>query len=292
MRRFALTSSALVPLFALIAGCAVIVVPEDGNAQIKSAFGGDAVRGNGQVVTEQRAVGAGVDGVDINGSLIVTVRVGPAPSLTVEGDSNLLPLLRTDASSGTLRVRTEGSIYTTSPLRVTLTVPRLRQAEASGSGRLLVSGLDGGDFDLRLNGSREAEIAGRVGRFDVRLNGSGSMNASGLASTAIDATLNGSGRLQLGRLQGQSLTLDQRGSGSASASGSVERLRVRLSGSGSADLAGLASRDADIATNGSGSVTAMASGSLVAGSNGSGSITVYGNPAQRSVSGKRITLVQ
>ena len=41
MRRLAFTSSALV--LALIAGCAVIVVPEDGNAQIKSAFGSNAV---------------------------------------------------------------------------------------------------------------------------------------------------------------------------------------------------------------------------------------------------------
>lgn len=290
MRRLALSSSALV--LALIAGCAVIVVPEDGNAQIKSAFGSNAVQGNGQVLSEQRAVSAAVDGIDIGGSMIVTVRVGQAPSLTVEGDSNLLPLLITDASGGTLRVRTDGSVRTSNPLRVTLTVPRLRQAEASGSGRLQVSGLNGGDFQLRLNGSREVEIAGRVDRFDVRLNGSGSMNANALDSAATDATLNGSGRLQLGRLQGQSLALEQYGSGSATASGSVERLRVRLSGSGSADLAGLTSRDADISTNGSGSVTATASGSLVAGSNGSGSITVYGNPAQRNVSGKRITVVQ
>ena len=113
-----------------------------------------------------------------------------------------------------------------------------------------------------------------------------------LDSATTDATLNGSGRLQLGRLQGQSLGLELRGSGRATASGSVERLRVRLSGSGNADLAGLSSRDADISTNGSGSVTAKASGALVAGSNGSGSITVYGNPAQRSVSGKRVTVVQ
>ncbi|OEZ99985.1 head GIN domain-containing protein [Duganella phyllosphaerae] len=290
MRRLAFSSSALV--LALIAGCAVIVVPDDGNAQIKSAFSSNAVQGNGQVLTEQRVVSASVDGIDISGSMVVTVRVGQAPSLTVEGDSNLLPLLITDASGGTLRLRTEGSVRSSNPLRVTLTLPRLRQAEANGSGRLQVTGLNGGDFQLRLNGSRDVEIAGRVDRFDVRLNGSGSMNANALDSVTTDATLNGSGRLQLGRLHGQSLGLELRGSGSATASGSVERLRVRLSGSGSADLAGLSARDADISTNGSGSATATASGSLVAGSNGSGSITVYGNPAQRSVSGKRITVVQ
>jgi hypothetical protein len=290
MRRLAFTSSALV--LALIAGCAVIVVPEDGNAQIKSAFGSNAVQGNGQVVTEQRAVSASVDGIDIKGSMVVTVRVGESASLQVEGDSNLLPLLRTDASGGTLSIGFEGSVRSDHPLRVTLTLPRLRQVEAYGSGRLVVSGLNGGDFDVRLNGSRDVQIAGRVDRFDVRLNGSGGLNAASLDSGATDATLNGSGRLQLGRLQGQSLALTLHGSGGATASGNVERVRVRLNGSGSADLAGLASRDADLSANGSGSITASASGALVAGSNGSGSITVYGNPRQRDISGKRVTVVQ
>ena len=224
-------------------------------------------------------------------SAFASVSEKQAP-LQVEGDSNLLPLLRTDASGGTLRVGFEGSVRSDNPLRVTLTLPRLRQVEAYGSGRLQVTGLHGGDFDLRLNGSREVQIAGRVDRLDARLNGSGGLNATGLDSGATDATLNGSGRLQLGRLQGQSLALTVHGSGSATASGSVDRVRVRLNGSGSADLAGLVSRDADLSTNGSGSITASASGALVAGSNGSGSITVYGNPRQRDISGKRVTVVQ
>lgn len=291
MRRTAITFAA----FALLAGCAVIVVPDDGDVKINSVFSNNAVQGNGQVITQQRPVSAdidSIDNIDIHGGMQVVVRVGAVASVQVEGDSNLLPLLRTDLSGGSLSIRTEGSLRSANPLRVTVTTPHLRKLHANGSGQLDVSGLNGGDFDLSLNGSRRVVLAGQVDRFDVRLNGSGGMDAGALQSRASEATLNGSGRLQLGKVQGDSLSLTLRGSGGASASGSVERVRVRLNGSGSADLADLGSRSADLNTNGSGSITASANQSLVASSNGSGSITVYGNPAQRNVSGKRVVVVQ
>jgi hypothetical protein len=222
----------------------------------------------------------------------VEVRVGAAPSLQVEGDSNLLPLLRTDASGGTLRVWFEGSISTHNPLRVTYTTPQLRQINSNGSGRLTVSGLNGGPLNVSQNGSRSLQLAGNVSRLDARLNGSGSLSAAGLESGTTVASLNGSGRLDLGRVNGDTLSLELHGSGGVNASGNVRSMNVRLHGSGSADLAGLTSQSAELSANGSGSISAAVTQSLVADANGSGRVTVYGNPAQRNISGKRVTVLQ
>ena len=296
MRRTAIAFGTIAAFSALatVAGCAVIVIPEDGNMQYKSSFGGNAVEGNGQAVVERRdaVVGANIDGIDINGPLQVEVRVGQAASLQVEGDSNLLPLLRTDASGGSLRVWVEGSVRTANPLRVVYTTAQLRQIHSNGSGRLSVSGLNGAPLVLDQNGSRSVKLAGNVSRLEVRLNGSGSIDAAGLQSGSTLASLNGSGRLNLGQLRGDSLSLDLHGSGGVNASGSVRSMIVRLYGSGSADLAGLTSESAELSTHGSGSISAAVSQSLVADANGSGRVTVYGNPAQRSVSGKRVSVLQ
>jgi hypothetical protein len=276
---------------ATLAGCAVIVVPDDGNARYSTAWGGNAVQGNGVAAVERREAG-NTDGIDINGPLQVEVRVGAAPSLQVEGDSNLLPMLKTDAGGGTLRVWVEGGVRTNNPLRVIYTTPQLRQISSNGSGRLSVSGLNGGALNLSQNGSRQVQLAGTVGQLEARLNGSGSVNAAGLESGSTVASLNGSGRLDLGRLNGDSLSLDLHGSGGVNASGSVRTMNVRLYGSGSADLAGLTSQSAELSTHGSGSVSATVSQSLVADSTGSGHVTVYGNPSQRSISGKRVSVMQ
>jgi len=292
MRRSAIALAAAT-LFVTLAGCAIIVVPDDanGNVQFNSAFGGAVAQGNGQSAVERREIGD-VDGLDVNGAMQVEVRVGQATSLRVEGDANLLPMLRTEASGGTLRIWTEGRLRTDNPLRVILTTPKLRQVSANGSGRLAVSDLSGDPLDMSLNGSRTVQLSGNVSRLDARLNGSGGLIASGLDSGSTVARLNGSGRLELGRVNGDTLSLVLQGSGSASARGTVRSLSVNLRGSGSADLAGLTSRSAELSANGSGSISAAVTESLVADANGSGRVTVYGNPARREVSGKHVSVVQ
>lgn len=278
----------------ILAGCAVIVVPDgggDGHVQFKSGFGGDAVQGNGQHLVEQRQV-ADLDGVDLNGPLQVELRVGQATSLQVSGDSNLVPLVHTDASGGALRVWVEGNVRSNMPLRVVYTTPTLRHLSANGSGSLAVSGLNGAPLELDLKGSRSVSLAGRVQRLDASLNGSGGLHASGLQSGSTRVVLTGSGRLDLGQVNGEALNLELHGSGGAHASGTVRNMTVRLNGSGSADLAGLSSQTADLSSSGSGSISATVTQSLVADANGSGRVTVYGNPSQRSVSGTRVTVVQ
>jgi hypothetical protein len=291
MRRTALALAAAT-VFATVAGCAIIVVPDDanGNVQFKSAFG-NVVQGNGQAAVERREI-ASLDGIDVNGPMQVEVRVGQASSLQVEGDSNLLPMLRTDAAGGTLRVWIDGSIRSANPLRVIYTTPQLHQINSNGSGRLTVSGLNGGPLNVSQNGSRSLQLAGNVSRLDARLNGSGGLSAIGLESGSTVASLNSSGRLDLGRINGEVLNLDVHGSGGVQASGNVRSMSVRLHGSGSADLAGLTSQSAELSSNGSGSISATVSQSLVADANGSGRVTVYGNPAQRNISGKRVTVLQ
>jgi hypothetical protein len=287
MRRTVIALASL----AILAGCAVIVVPDgDGGMSYKSAYGGNAVQGDGKVVVENRQV-ATLDGFDVNGPMQVDVRVGQATGLQLEGDSNILPLIRTDASGGTLRVWIEGNIRTSNPIRITYSTPALRHLSANGSGSMVVSGLNGTPLELALNGSRSVRLSGNVERLDARLNGSGGLNASGLDSGSTVARLNGSGRLDLGRINGESLNLDLRGSGGANASGNVRNVTVRLNGSGSADLASLTSQSADLNSNGSGGISATVTQSVVAYSNGSGGVTVYGNPAQRNVSGKHVTVV-
>jgi len=285
------TAFTLATLLAL-AGCAVIVVPDDGSIHSKSSWGSNPlIQGNGQNTVEQRTVGS-YSALDVNGPVQMEVRVGGAPSLQVEGESNLLPLVRTDGSGSTLRVWVEGSFVNHGALRVVYTTPRLNQVQSNGSGSLVISGLQSGSLALDQNGSRSTQLFGNLDRLDLRMNGSGGVNATGVSATNVQASLNGSGRLSLGQLHGESLALDLHGSGGATASGTVRSVSVRTYGSGSADLAGLSTQGAELSSHGSGSITAAVTQNLVADANGSGHITVYGNPQQRSVSGRHVNVVQ
>ena len=267
---------------AILGGCAIIVAP-----------GGDgaySIEGNGVPARDERMI-ATVPALEVNGTITVDVRVGPATSLVVEADSNLLPYIRTELRGDRLVIEKERSFRTNHPVRVTYTVPRLANVRHDGSGYLSVQDLNGGPLVVEGRGSGSVLLTGRVSSLDVAQDGSGSIDATTLQSAGGNLTLNGSGRVVAGRMQGERVTASLNGSGQLRVTGAVRHLAARSNGSGHLDLADLVSEQADLSSTGSGGITANVRQSLVAQNGGSGGIRVYGNPAQRTVSGQLIQVV-
>jgi hypothetical protein len=274
----------------LLGGCVMIVSPDgDGDLHVRSAFSSDpVVEGNGNYTRDTRTIGD-LQRVTVNGSMQVDVRVGPAPSLVVEADSNLLPLIRTEAAGDTLRISAD-RIRSRNPVHIIYTVPRLTGLQANGSGHITVAGLNGGPLQAHLNGSGAIQLSGEVTQLDAQVNGSGRLDAGSLRAAGAELKSNGSGALYAGELRGEHATISVHGSGKVQARGMVRSLTVRTTGSGSADLDGLLSDRADLASTGSGGITANVRENLVASTSGSGSIHVRGNPAQRNISGRSVHL--
>lgn len=277
-------------VLATLGGCAIIVVPDDGDVRMRSAFSDTVVEGDGVAARDQRSVGAhGI--LETGGSLQVEVRVGQAPSLQVEADRNLLPYIRTEGSGDTLRITTERQLRSKTPVRIVYTVPRLSEVRASGSGQVLVRELNGAPLDVRKSGSGQVRLTGKVDSLNARVSGSGIVDAGELHSASTDLTLSGSSRMNLGDIQGDYARVLASGSSVVQAGGRVRSLNARVSGSGSIDLAALSTQEADLASTGSAGIRATVKQSLVAHGGGSGGIRVYGKPAQSSITGKGVHLL-
>lgn len=274
---------------AVLGGCAIIVAPND-DVQLRTVFDSKTVTGDGRLSHETRAVG-NLPGLEVSGPLQVDVRVGVAPSLAIEADSNLLPLIRSEASGNTMRIWIDGNIRTEHPMRVTYTVPQLTQLRATGSGRTTVSELNGAPLVFSKTGSGSAQLSGRVASLEMEQTGSGQVDGAALQSGTARLTQTGSGRMNLGQLHGDAATISLRGSGELQVGGAVRSLNVQVHGSGGANLMNLSSEQADLASSGSGDISARVLKSVVAQASGSGRITVYGNPAQRTVSGKHVEVL-
>jgi hypothetical protein len=276
---------------AALGGCAIVVAPgADGDYQVRTPFNGNAVDGDGVAARDQRMIGT-VNGLDVNGSFVVDVRVGPATSLVVEADSNLLPLIRTEVRGDTLNIYADRSYRSRNPVHVIYTVPRLTDLRQNGSGRVSVQELKGEPLTLRRNGSGAVMLGGQVASLDVESNGSGSVDAAGLQSASARLSLTGSGRLEVGQVRGDYAIVNLNGSGQLRVNGAVRSLTARANGSGHLDLGKLSSDQADLSSNGSGGMTANVRQSLIAQNGGSGGIRVYGNPGQRSVSGNHVQML-
>ena len=109
-------------------------------------------------------------------------------------------------------------------------------------------------------------------------NGSGDIRIGPLTGAGLSLVLAGSDDLQLARLSARTLDVRLTGSGSATiAGGEVEAQRIELAGSGDYLAPRLASRRAEITSEGSGDAQVAVSGRLTARLSGSGSVDYRGD---------------
>ena len=94
--------------------------------------------------------------------------------------------------------------------------------------------------------------------------------------------INSSGKLVLENISQADLHIDIRGSGSVRARGTVERLELRIFGSGNAELAELATRDIETRIFGSGNADVAPTGDVEVSIFGSGDLRLHAQPANVS----------
>lgn len=204
--------------------------------------------GSGEVVSESRDVG-GFSELAFSGVGHVSITQTGSESLTIEAESNILPLLTSYVSGNQLTIGTEPGVHFTPkrPIRYTLTVKDLSLVRLSGAGNVEIPAL--GTQVLR-----------------VKLSGAGNFSVASLAADAIELTLSGAG--------------------SVTCAGQVRRQDVHISGAGSYHGDDLASATANVAISGTGSAHVQVSEQLDARVSGVGSITYSGQPeVRKSVSG-------
>lgn len=122
------------------------------------SIGDPGVRGSGRRIAQTRALGD-FDRVQIAGQFDVRITSGASPSLRVEGDDNLLPLVKTRIVDGTLRVRSERPLRPDRRILVEIGTPALVGVETSGSGDVSLSVSEA--LDASTGGSGEVRYSGR-----------------------------------------------------------------------------------------------------------------------------------
>lgn len=213
----------------------------------RAGFGWSAVRGNGVRRTETRNL-SGFTGIAMAVPGQLELRLGASEGVTIEADENLLPLIETTVSRGTLEIRTRrGEDIDPTVLRI---VVQARQVE------------------------------------QLSLAGSGSISADPLKAPTLKVDVSGSGSVSLQHAELDELSVSMAGSGSANFAGRARTLKVSVAGSGNVSAARLQADDAKVSMAGSGLATVSARTSLKASIAGSGTVRYHGDPkVERSIAG-------
>lgn len=148
------------------------------------------VTGSGTMKLEKRDVPA-FSAVNISGAFDVEIVVQKEQSLEIEGDDNLLPLIKTEVKNGVLSINNEKSFSTKKALRVRISVPDLDAISTSGASEFTVTNVKSDEFNIEASGAGSIEISGETKTLEVGMSGAVNLDAKDLKAQKVNITSSG-----------------------------------------------------------------------------------------------------
>jgi hypothetical protein len=214
------------------------------------------VEGNYNVVTETRYY-SGFDRVINEGDFDVYIIQDGSDEVSIEAESNLIPLIRTRIEGSALVIDTKDNLRNNYPMKVFVHLEDVREIKLSGSGLMQAENIEAEDLDVNLSGSGSMFISGIADVTDCQISGSGSIDL-GMTCNEIEADISGSGDIEIW--------------------GTADQGDFKISGSGSIHAYDLTLQDCHAKISGSGSMYLTVEDYLYVNISGSGDVWYLGNP--------------
>ena len=187
----------IVFILALLLGVALAGITSFGKVSDKIFsfhvnWGGE--KGSGNVKTEKREV-AGFKSVDVSGAYEVEITAQKDFSLEIEGDDNLLPLIKTEVNDGNLVIKSEKGFNTKNPLKIRISAPDLSSLSLSGASKVDLANLSNEAFLLDSSGASKIRIDGTTREFTVEMSGASKLDAENLKAENVSVDSSGASKM-------------------------------------------------------------------------------------------------
>ena len=222
MKRFLMLLISILIMFSIACDPSGIII---------RTVGGELIAGSGQVVKEDRSL-PDFDTVELEGSMNVEISKGDSVKCTVEGDDNIIPLLKTEVRGNRLRIyfKRGMSLSSYKVLNVYLEVPELSEVSVSGSGDISFTDVTRGEVTVSIDGSGDITGTGEAETVTAEINGSGDMHLFKLYTERASAEINGSGDVAINATA--FLDAEINGSGDIRYKGNPSEIKRSVNGSG------------------------------------------------------------
>lgn len=217
---------------------------------------GKRIRGNGNLVTSERSVGA-FRGVESHGFFDIYLTTDAASSVKVEAEDNLQEYIEIGVEDGVLKIRQRDNINLRPKrdVKIHISAPMFERARVFGSGDIKSQNKLQAEsrMNLGIHGSGEIDVDIDAPEVETSIRGSGTAKISGLTKN-FKGEITGSGDIRAMELKSEEARVEIMGSGDAEIFASM-KLDVSVRGSGDVRYRGEANVTSNI--SGSGSVKKM-----------------------------------
>jgi hypothetical protein len=195
---------------------------------------GKGVRGSGNRKTEKRELAA-FKSVETAGAFAVNIVCQQPQSFEIEGDDNILPIIKTEVTNGILRIYSE-AYNSSKPIAIRISVPDLEKFTSAGAGDVHVSGVKNDQLVLSNTGAANIEASGQTKFVEISTSGAGNIEAEELQAERAKVTVSGAANVDV--YASQQLDVSVSGIGSVTYSGNPPVVNKSVSGIGSVSKKG------------------------------------------------------
>jgi hypothetical protein len=210
---------------------------------------GPGERGQGPSVSETRTPG-NFNKISSMLSADIVWESGQVFEVQMNGQANILALLRTEIDGNTLKLYFDGNISTHEPIQIKVISPSISGVEMNGSGNFTaLSKINGEQVSLEINGSGNISVPDVSAiKLTTQIVGSGDLSLGG-QSNQLQIEILGSGNFKGKSLSANEVSATIAGSGDIYCQ-AVTTLKAEIMGSGNVYYSGSASVQSDIAGSG------------------------------------------
>ncbi len=184
--------------------------------------------------SELREVGD-FHGIDVAGTIEVEARIDRATRVEVFAErADLLAKVTTSLTDGVLVIDTRGKLDRARRLRVVVTVPRLDTLSISGTGTLRVTGLAAESIDATIAGTGALQLAGTARALKLAIPGTGEVRAKDLITSSTVIDVRGTAEASVHATRSVDVRLS--GTGAIRVYGRPPMVKKSIHGTGVVDL--------------------------------------------------------
>lgn len=191
------------------------------------------VVGSGPTISETRSA-SGFDAISLCMDAEVTIQQDSAYSVEVRAQQNIMDEIKTDVSGSTLTIKHRNNVWIKSdPIYITIHTPNLNTLDVSGSGKIqTLNTIQTGSFSADVSGSGTIVLSGlNSTNANFKISGSGEVQCKSGTVSALITDISGSGAIYTQYMLAQRADCETSGSGTTKVW--VEKnLKADISGSG------------------------------------------------------------
>ena len=191
---------------------------------------GKGVRGSGNRKTEKRTLAA-FKSVEASGAFEVNVVCQQSQTFEIEGDDNLLPIIKTDVNDGNLRIHSDTQYSASRPIAIRISMPDLEKYTSAGAGDVHVSAVKNNRLVLSNTGAANIEASGETKFVEIGTSGAGNIETENLRAERAKVSVSGAANVEV--YATQQLDVSVSGIGSVTYSGNPPIVNKSVSGIGS-----------------------------------------------------------